>query len=167
MVNYSAHATAIVDDGATIGENTKIWHWTHICAGAIIGRNCSFGQNCYIASNVVIGDNVRVQNGVSLYSGLTIDDYCFIGPHAVFTNDRMPRATGPWTQEHTRLRFGASVGANATVLCGIEMGEFSMAGCGSVVTKSVPPKSLVVGNPAQFMRMFTPAELKHKFTFLT
>lgn len=165
-MSYTAHPTAIIDDGASIGEGTKIWHWTHICSKAVIGRNCSFGQNCYVAPDVVIGNNVRVQNGVSLYSGLVIEDYCFIGPHAVFTNDRLPRSTGPWTLEGTRLRFGASVGANATVLCGIELGEYCMVGCGAVVLHNVPHRTLVVGNPARAVRVFTHAELKQKFTFL-
>lgn len=160
------HPTAIVDPGAEIGEGTKVWHWVHICAGAKIGRHCSFGQNVYIAPGVVIGDYVRVQNGVSLYSGVHVDDYVFIGPHAVFTNDRLPRACGPWKLEETFLRRGASVGANATVLCGVEMGEFSMAGCGAVVTRSVAPRTLVVGNPARVVRVFTTEELKQKFEFL-
>lgn len=160
------HPTAIVEEGVEIGDDTKVWHWCHICAGAKIGKHCSFGQNVYIAPGVVIGDNVRVQNGVSLYAGLVIEDYCFIGPHAVFTNDRNPRSCGPWTLEGTVLRRGASVGANATVLCGLELGEFSMAGCGSVVTKTVAPRTLVMGNPARPRRVFTLEELKTKFSFL-
>jgi len=160
------HPTAIVEEGAIIGENTKIWHWCHICAGARIGQNCSFGQNVYVASNVVIGDNVRVQNGVSLYEGLFVEDYCFIGPHAVFTNDRNPRACGPWKLEPTYLRRGASVGANATVLCGIELGEFCMIGCGSVATRDVPPRTCVRGNPARFSKVFSLQELREKFPFL-
>jgi len=163
-LKYYVHPTAVVDEGAEIGEGTKIWHFSHICKGAIIGKNCSFGQNCYVAPDVRIGDNVRVQNGVSLYSGLVISDYCFIGPHAVFTNDRFPRAVGHWTKEYTCLNKGSSVGANATVMCGIELGEFCMVGCGSVVTKDVAPRSLVVGNPAKFQRSFRREELLQKFT---
>ena len=165
-MSYFVHPSSVVDAGAEIGEGTKVWHFSHICSTAKIGRNCSFGQNVYVAPDVSIGDNVRVQNGVSLYTGLVVEDYCFIGPHAVFTNDRMPRATGPWTLEGTRLCFGASVGANATILCGVELGEFCMVGCGAVVTHNVPPRTLVVGNPARIARTFTQAELKQKFAFL-
>jgi acetyltransferase-like isoleucine patch superfamily enzyme len=165
-VNYYVHPSSIVDDGAEIGEGTKIWHFSHICSGAKIGKHCSFGQNVYVAPGVVIGDYVRVQNGVSLYTGLVIEDYCFIGPHAVFTNDRNPRSCGPWKLEQTFLRRGASVGANASVVCGIEMGEFSMAGCGSVVTRTVAPRTLVMGNPARPRRVFTLEELKEKFSML-
>jgi UDP-2-acetamido-3-amino-2,3-dideoxy-glucuronate N-acetyltransferase len=160
------HPTAIVDEGAEIGAGSKIWHWTHICSGAKIGTHCSFGQNVYVASDVVIGDYVRVQNGVSLYSGLVVEDYCFIGPHAVFTNDLNPRACGPWIREKTVLRRGTSIGANATIVCGLEMGEFSMAACGSVVTKTVAPRTLVMGNPAKMYRVFDLAELRQKFSFL-
>lgn len=160
------HETSIVEEGAILGEGTKVWHWCHISAGAVIGQNCSFGQSVYVAPGVHIGNNVRVQNGVSLYTGLVVEDYCFIGPHAVFTNDRYPRACGEWTPETTILRRGASVGANATIVCGLEMGEFSMAGCGAVVTRSVPPRTLVTGNPARTRRVFTLQELKAKFAFL-
>ena len=157
------HPTVVVDEGAEVGEGTKIWHFSHICAGARIGRNCSFGQNVYVAPGVIIGDNVRVQNGVSLYTGLVIEDYAFIGPHAVFTNDRYPRSVGPWKAEGTHVRCGASVGANATVLCGTTLGEFSMVGCGSVVLLDVPPLTLMVGNPARKSRRFTASELAEKF----
>lgn len=162
-MKYFLHETSYVDDGAEIGEGTKIWHFSHVCAGAKIGKNCSFGQNVYIAPDVVIGDNVRVQNGVSIYSGLVIEDYCFLGPHCVFTNDRYPRSHGKWVMEKTILKRGASVGANATVLCGVALGEFSMVGCGSTVIKSVPPKTLVVGNPARIVKIFSDSELLEKF----
>jgi UDP-2-acetamido-3-amino-2,3-dideoxy-glucuronate N-acetyltransferase len=162
-MKYFAHESSYVDDGAEIGEGTKIWHFSHVCAGAKIGKNCSFGQNVYIAPGVVIGDNVRVQNGVSIYSGLVIEDYCFLGPHCVFTNDRYPRSAGVWKMEQTILKRGASVGANATVLCGLHLGEFSMVGCGSTVIKSVPPKTLVVGNPARMVKIFSDQELLEKF----
>lgn len=165
MKNYFNHETAIVDNGATIGEGTKIWHYSHICSGAIIGKNCSFGQNVYVAPGVIIGDNVRVQNGVSIYTGLVISDYCFLGPHCTFTNDKYPRACGQWKLEKTYLRKGASIGANATVLCGIELGEYCMVGCGSVVIRTVPPKSLVVGNPAKIIKVFNCQEIKEKFDF--
>jgi UDP-2-acetamido-3-amino-2,3-dideoxy-glucuronate N-acetyltransferase len=162
-VNYFVHESSYVDDGAEIGEGTKVWHFSHICSGAKIGKNCSFGQNVYVAPGVVIGDNVRVQNGVSIYSGMIIEDYCFLGPHCVFTNDRYPRSHGKWTQEETTLKRGSSVGANSTVLCGLTLGEFSMVGCGSTVVKSVPPKTLVVGNPAHVVRIFKDQELIDKF----
>jgi len=165
-VSHYAHPTAVIDEGATIGDGTKIWHFSHVCSSAVIGNNCSFGQGVYIAPDVRIGDNVRVQNGVSIYTGVTVEDYCFIGPHAVFTNDRNPRSMGPWKLENTVLRRGASVGANATVLCGIELGEFSMVGCGSVATRTVAPRTLVVGNPARPVKVFTLEELSNKFTFL-
>jgi UDP-2-acetamido-3-amino-2,3-dideoxy-glucuronate N-acetyltransferase len=165
LKNYFVHETSIVDNGAQIGEGTKIWHFSHICSGAIIGKNCSFGQNVYVAPGVVIGDNVRVQNGVSIYSGLVIDDYCFLGPHCTFTNDKYPRSCGNWTLEKTHLKKGSSVGANATILCGIELGEYSMVGCGSVVIRTVPPKTLVVGNPARIVKVFTYKEIKDKFDF--
>lgn len=162
-MNYFAHESAYIDDGAEIGEGTKIWHFSHICKGAKIGKNCSFGQNVYVAPGAVIGDNVRVQNGVSIYAGLVIEDYCFLGPHCVFTNDRYPRSHGKWTMESTVLKRGSSVGANATVLCGIELGEFCMVGCGSTVIRDVPPKTLVVGNPAKVVRIFKDSELLEKF----
>jgi UDP-2-acetamido-3-amino-2,3-dideoxy-glucuronate N-acetyltransferase len=165
-MNYFAHSTAVIDAGATIGDGTKIWHFCHISTGAVIGKNCSFGQNCYVAPGVIIGDNVRVQNGVSLYTGVTVENYCFIGPHAVFTNDRYPRAVGEWKAESTLLRKGSSVGANATVLCGVELGEYSMVGCGSVVIHNVANRTLVVGNPARPVRTFSWEELKRKFAFL-
>jgi acetyltransferase-like isoleucine patch superfamily enzyme len=162
-MKYFVHESSYVDDGAEIGEGTKIWHFSHICAGAKIGKNCSFGQNVYIAPDVVIGDNVRVQNGVSIYSGIVIEDYCFLGPHCVFTNDRYPRSAGTWKIEQTILKRGASVGANATVLCGLFLGEFSMVGCGSTVIKSVPPITLVVGNPARIIKIFSDDQLREKF----
>lgn len=162
-MNYFVHESSYVDDGAEIGDGTKVWHFSHICSGAKIGKNCSFGQNVYIAPGVVIGDNVRVQNGVSIYSGLIIEDYCFLGPHCVFTNDRYPRSAGNWKMEQTILKRGSSVGANATVLCGLVLGEFSMVGCGSTVIKSIPPKTLVVGNPARIVKIFDDEELTAKF----
>ncbi len=164
-MNFFAHESSYVDNNCEIGDGTKIWHFSHICSGAKIGKNCSFGQNVYVAPDVVIGDNVRVQNGVSIYSGLIIEDYCFLGPHCVFTNDKYPRSAGKWTLEKTVLKRGCSIGANATILCGIELGEYSMVGCGSVVVKTVPPKTLVVGNPAKIIKVFRCDEIKQKFDF--
>jgi acetyltransferase-like isoleucine patch superfamily enzyme len=153
-MNYYKHETAIVDTGADIGDGTKIWHFTHVCSGAKIGKNCVLGQNVFIASGVIIGDGVKIQNGVSVYTGLTIEDHAFLGPHCVFTNDIYPRSFGDWEITPTVLRKGCSVGANATVICGVELGEYCMVGAGSVVTKDVPPKALVVGNPAKIIKYF-------------
>lgn len=162
-MNHFIHESSYVDEGADIGEGTKIWHFSHICSGVKIGKNCSFGQNVYIAPGVVIGNNVRVQNGVSIYTGLVIEDYCFLGPHCVFTNDKYPRSFGDWKIETTTLKRGCSIGANATILCGLSVGEFSMVGCGTTVIRSVPPKTLVVGNPARVVKIFSDEELKMKF----
>jgi UDP-2-acetamido-3-amino-2,3-dideoxy-glucuronate N-acetyltransferase len=163
---YFKHPTAIVDSDSEIGEGTKIWHFSHICAGAKIGKNCSFGQNVYVAPGVVIGDNVKVQNGVSIYSGVIVGDFCFLGPHCVFTNDKYPRAIGAWTIQSTVLQKGVSIGANATVMCGLILGEYAMVGSGSVVVKDVPAKALVVGNPARVRRFFTAQEIESKFGLL-
>jgi len=166
-VNSSfVHPSSIVDDGAVIGAHTKIWHFCHVSGGCVIGEHCSFGQGVYIAPGVKVGNCVRVQNGVNLYAGVVLEDYCFVGPNAVFTNDKYPRACGPWKCEPTILRRGASVGANATILCGVTLGEFSMVGCGSVVTKSIPDRALVQGNPARVVRYCSWKELELKFEFL-
>ena len=151
-MSFFKHETAIVDSGATIGSGTKIWHFTHICAGAVIGDNCNIGQNVYIAANVVVGNNVKIQNGVSLYTGVTVEDWVFLGPHCTFTNDIFPRAYGEWKIIPTVLKSRCSVGANATILCGIVLGEGCMVGAGSVVTRNVPPYTLVYGNPAKFKK---------------
>jgi len=156
------HESSYIDKNTTIGEGTKIWHFCHISEGAKIGKNCSFGQNVYIAPNVTIGNNVRVQNGVSIYTGIEIDDYCFLGPHCVFTNDKYPRSFGSWKIEKTFLRKGCSIGANSTILCGLVLGEYSMVGCVSTVIKSVKPKTLVVGNPARKIKVFTDEEILAK-----
>ena len=165
-MNHFKHESAYVDEGCQIGEGTKIWHFTHICAGAIIGKNCSFGQNVYIAPGVIIGDGVRVQNGVSLYTGIRIEDYCFLGPHCTFTNDKYPRAVGDWKLEETVLKRGCSIGANSTILCGLTLGEYCMVGCGSTVITSVPEKTLVVGNPARIVKRFSDDDLLEKFSVL-
>lgn len=143
--------TAIVDSGARLGEGTRVWHWTHICAGARIGRNCSFGQNVFVGNDVVIGDNVRVQNNVSIYDAVTLEDDVFCGPSMVFTNVLNPRAAVSRKHEYrrTRVRRGATIGANATIVCGHEIGEYAFVGAGAVVTRDVPPYALVVGNPAR------------------
>ncbi len=145
------HSTAIVDAGARIGDDTRIWHWTHICAGAVIGRDCSFGQNVFVGNQVVIGDNVRVQNNVSIYDGVTLEDDVFCGPSMVFTNVVNPRAHVSRKHEYkpTLVRRGASIGANATIVCGHEIGEYAFIGAGAVVTRDVPAYALVVGSPGR------------------
>ncbi|AKG91239.1 Bacterial transferase hexapeptide {six repeats} [Geoglobus ahangari] len=144
------HPTAIVES-ENIGEGTRIWHFVHIREGARVGRNCNIGKGVYIDTEVVIGNNVKIQNFATLYRGVVIEDDVFVGPAVVFTNDLYPRAF-IWSDERvveTRVRKGASIGANSTIVCGIEIGEYAMVGAGSVVTRSVPPHALVYGNPAR------------------
>jgi len=144
------HPTAIVEEGAIIGEGTRIWHFVHIRSGAKIGRNCNIGKDVYIDVGVEIGDNVKIQNGVSIYRGVKIEDDVFVGPYAVFTNDKYPRAFNrDWKVVPTVIKRGASVGANATIMCGVTIGEYAMVAAGAVVTKDVPPHGLVMGNPAR------------------
>lgn len=145
------HDTAIIDDGAAIGPDTAIWHWVHVMAGARIGARCSIGQGCFIASGVAIGDGCRIQNQVSLYTGVTLDDDVFLGPSCVFTNVRHPRAHVPRRDAYaaTHVGKGATVGANATVVCGVAIGAYAMIGAGAVVTRDVPAHAIVVGAPAR------------------
>lgn len=146
------HPTAVVEDGAEIGEGTRIWHFAHVRSGAKIGRNCNIGKDVYIDVGVKIGDRVKIQNGVSVYRGVTLEDEVFVGPYAVFTNDKYPRAfSQSWEIVPTMVKRGASIGANATIVCGITIGEYSMVAAGSVVTKDVPPHGLVMGNPARLV----------------
>ncbi len=149
--SYSVHETAVIDDGAIIGKGTKIWHFSHIMSGAKIGTNCIIGQNVMIAPKVVIGSGVKIQNNVSVYEGVSVDDDVFIGPSVVFTNVKIPRSFLNRKSQflQTKLGRGASIGANATIICGNKIGEFAIIGAGSVVTKDVVPYSLVVGNPAR------------------
>lgn len=152
MSDYFVHETSIVDDNVTIGKGTKIWHFCHIQSGAVIGENCSFGQNVNIANNVRIGNGVKVQNNVSVYEGVELEDYVFCGPSMVFTNDLTPRAKypkGPAGYKTTKVRKGATIGANATVVCGHEIGQWSTIAAGAVVTKDVPAHALMVGVPAK------------------
>lgn len=148
---WTAHSTAIVDPGATIGEGTRIWHWTHVSSGAVIGRNCSLGQNVYVGNAVVIGNQVKIQNNVSIYDGVTIEDDVFCGPSCVFTNVINPRAAIVRKSEYrkTLVRRGASIGANATIVCGHELGEYCFIGAGAVVTADVPAFALMLGVPAR------------------
>lgn len=143
------HPTATVEDGARIGDGTAVWHHVHIRRGASVGRNCNLGKNVYIDAGATVGDRVKIQNNVSVYAGVQLGDDVFVGPSAVFTNDRFPRASGDWKLTPTLVRRGASIGANATVVAGVEIGECAMVGAGSVVVRSVAPHELVVGNPAR------------------
>jgi UDP-2-acetamido-3-amino-2,3-dideoxy-glucuronate N-acetyltransferase len=144
------HTTAVVDDGAIIGEGTKIWHFCHIMPNAVIGNNCVLGQNVFVASTVVLGNNVKVQNNVSLYDGVICEDDVFIGPSAVFTNVINPRSAVIRKEEYksTVIKKGATIGANATIICGNIIGEYAFIGAGAVITKNVSPYALVTGNPA-------------------
>ena len=148
---YFVHSSSFVDEGVEIGENTKIWHFCHIQSGAKIGKNCSFGQNVNVSNNVVIGNGVRVQNNVSIYEGVEIEDYVFCGPSCVFTNVINPRSFISRKDEYrkTIIGKGASIGANATIVCGHNIGKYAFVGAGSVVTHDIPDYALVVGNPAR------------------
>ena len=151
MEHYQAHETAIIDEGATIGEGTNIWHFSHIMAGCTIGQSCSIGQNVFISPEVVIGNRVKIQNNVSVYTGVICEDDVFLGPSCVFTNVINPRSAISRKDQfkQTIVERGASIGANATIVCGNRIGAYAMIGAGAVVTKEVPPYALVVGNPAQ------------------
>ena len=152
MPDYYVHESSYVDDGAQIDSGTKIWHFCHIQSGAVIGKNCSFGQNVNVATNVHIGDGVKVQNNVSLYEGVELEDYVFCGPSMVFTNDLTPRAKYPKGHtgyKKTVVHTGATIGANATVVCGHELGEWCTIAAGAVVTKNVLPYALMAGVPAK------------------
>ncbi len=148
---FFVHPTAVVDEGAAIGPGTKIWHFCHIMPGAELGPGCNLGQNVMIASGVKLGRNVKIQNNVSVYTGVVCEDDVFLGPSCVFTNVRNPRSAVPRRSQYlaTVVRRGATVGANATIVCGTEIGEYAFVGAGAVVTKPVPPYALVVGAPAR------------------
>ncbi len=152
MKDATIHPSAIVDEGAKIGEGTRIWHFAHIRGSAKVGAGCNIGKDVYIDADVTIGNNVKIQNGVSVYHGVTIEDDVFCGPHMTFTNDMHPRAfSDSWETVDTLVKKGASIGANATILCGIVLGEYCMVGSGAVVTKDVPAYGLMVGNPARLV----------------
>lgn len=144
------HNTAIIDEGAEIGENTRIWHFSHVCTGAKIGNHCSLGQNVFVGKDVVIGNNVKIQNNVSVYESVTLESEVFCGPSVVFTNVYNPRSSISRKNEYrkTLIKRGATLGANATILCGITVGEFAFIGAGAVVNKDVPDFALMVGVPA-------------------
>jgi UDP-2-acetamido-3-amino-2,3-dideoxy-glucuronate N-acetyltransferase len=149
--NYFAHPTAVIDDQVQIGANSKIWHFSHIMSGSILGENCNLGQNVVVSPEVVLGRNVKVQNNVSIYTGVICEDDVFLGPSMVFTNVVNPRSAVNRRGEYTKttVKRGASIGANATIICGHDIGEFAFIGAGAVVTKPVKPYALLVGNPAK------------------
>lgn len=159
------HSTSVIDDGCLIGKGTRIWHFCHLMPEAVIGENCVLGQNVFVANKVVLGNNVRVQNNVSLYEGVYCEDDVFIGPSVVFTNVTNPRSGISRKKEFkkTIIRKGATIGANATIVCGNEIGSFAFIGAGAVVTKDVYPYALVVGNPA--MQKGWVSEYGHKLVF--
>jgi UDP-2-acetamido-3-amino-2,3-dideoxy-glucuronate N-acetyltransferase len=150
---YFAHPTAVVDDGAEIGAGSKVWHFSHVSAGARIGERCSLGQNVFVAPRVTVGDGCKIQNNVSLYEGVVLEDYVFCGPSMVFTNVRTPRSAFPRNTSadyaETRVRYGASIGANATIVCGSTVGAWAFVAAGAVVTRAVPDHALMAGVPAR------------------
>ena len=150
-MNYTIQPTAIVDSGAQIGDGTHVWHWVHICAGAKIGSNCSLGQNVFVANKTIIGNNVKVQNNVSIYDNVTLEDDVFCGPSMVFTNVINPRSHVSRKHEYlsTVVKKGATIGANATVLCGHVIGKYAFIGAGAVVTRDIPDHALMTGVPAR------------------
>jgi UDP-2-acetamido-3-amino-2,3-dideoxy-glucuronate N-acetyltransferase len=154
-MEFFSHETAVIDDGAKIGDDTKVWHFSHVCAKAVIGERCSIGQNVFVANNATVGNGVKVQNNVSLYEGVILEDYTFCGPSMVFTNVKTPRSKFPRNTAsdyyETRVRYGASIGANATIVCGIEVGKWSFVAAGAVVTKNVPNYALMAGVPAKII----------------
>lgn len=150
-MNYFAHETAVIDAGCTIGEGTKIWHFSHVMPNCTIGERCNIGQNVVVSPDVVLGNNVKIQNNVSIYTGVICEDDVFLGPSMVFTNVMNPRSAVNRRDQYAKtiVRKGASIGANATIVCGNNIGEYAFIGAGSVVTKEVLPFALVVGNPAR------------------
>lgn len=151
MQEYFAHETAIIDEGCQIGAGTKIWHFSHIMPNCVIGERCNIGQNVVISPEVVLGNNVKIQNNVSVYTGVTCEDDVFLGPSMVFTNVTNPRSAVNRRSQYakTHVGKGATIGANATVVCGHDIGAFAFIGAGAVVTKTIPPYALVVGNPSR------------------
>ena len=164
-MEYFAHETAVIDNGCTIGSGTKIWHFSHIMPGCEIGEKCNIGQNVVISPNVILGSNVKVQNNVSIYTGVICEDDVFLGPSMVFTNVINPRSAVIRKDEYARtlVKKGASIGANATIVCGHDIGSFAFIGAGAVVTKEVPDYALVVGNPARQIGWMS--EFGHRLEF--
>ncbi len=153
--DYFCHKSSFIDENVIVGKGTKIWHFSHIQSGAVIGEECSLGQNVNIGNNVHIGNNVKIQNNVSVYEGVELEDYVFCGPSVVFTNIKIPRSEFPQrgTEYYSKtiVKKSTSIGANATIVCGVTIGEYALIGAGAVVTKDVPPFSLVAGNPGKII----------------
>jgi len=164
-LNYFAHSTAVIDENCTIGEGTRIWHFSHIMPGAVIGNNCNLGQNVVVSPKVVLGNNVRVQNNVSIYEGVICEDDVFLGPSMVLTNVINPRSAVSRKTEYktTLIKKGASIGANATIVCGNTIGEYAFIGAGAVITKDVPAYALIIGNPGRQTGWMS--EYGHKLKF--
>ncbi|MBZ0206773.1 MAG: N-acetyltransferase [Flavobacteriales bacterium] len=162
---YTAHPTAVIDEGCTIGAGTRIWHFSHVMPGCVIGKDCNIGQNVVVSPDVKLGDNVKVQNNVSIYTGVECEDDVFLGPSCVFTNVINPRSAVNRRGEYLRtlVKKGATIGANATIVCGHDIGRYAFIGAGAVVTKEVPDHALVVGNPAR--RVGWMSEYGHKLEF--
>jgi len=158
--SYFVHPTSIIDEGAKIGTGTMIWHFSHIMSGSVIGSNCTFGQNCFVANRVEIGDHCKIQNNVSIYEGVVLEDYVFCGPSMVFTNVKIPRCQYPRNTSddyiETRVGFGASIGANATIVCGVTIGRHAFVAAGSVVTKDVPNYATIAGVPGKIVGWRSP-----------
>lgn len=165
MAEYFAHPTAVIDEGCKIGKGTRIWHFTHIMPNCIIGENCNLGQNVVVSQDVVLGNNVKVQNNVSIYTGVICEDDVFLGPSMVFTNVINPRSAVNRRDQYLRtlVKKGATIGANATIVCGNTIGNYAFIGAGAVVTKDVPDYALVVGNPARHIGWMS--EYGHRLVF--
>jgi UDP-2-acetamido-3-amino-2,3-dideoxy-glucuronate N-acetyltransferase len=163
--DFFAHETAVIDEGCQIGEGTKIWHFSHIMAGSVIGHHCNIGQNVVVSPGVTLGNHVKVQNNVSIYTGVICEDEVFLGPSMVFTNIVNPRSAVIRRDQYVRtlVRKGATIGANATIVCGNEIGEYAFIGAGTVVTRPVPPYALVVGNPGRHVGWMS--EYGHRLEF--
>ena len=161
------HSSSVVDEGATIGQGTVIWHFSHICSGAVIGKNCSIGQNVLVADNAIIGNGVKIQNNVAIYGGITVEDDVFLGPSCVLTNVTNPRSqvSRKSLYEKTLIRLGATIGANATIICGKTLGRYCFIGAGAVVTKDVPDYGLIIGNPGKLCGFMS--RHGHKLVFNT
>jgi UDP-2-acetamido-3-amino-2,3-dideoxy-glucuronate N-acetyltransferase len=164
-MDYFAHETAVIDAGSTIGKGTKIWHFSHIMSNCTLGENCNLGQNVVVSPDVILGNNVKVQNNVSIYTGVICEDDVFLGPSMVFTNVLNPRSAINRRGEYlkTIVKKGVSIGANATIVCGHDIGEYAFIGAGAVVTKTVAPYALMVGNPARQLGWMS--EFGHRLTF--
>ncbi len=165
MDKYFVHETSVIDEGCQIGDNTKIWHFSHIMSKAIIGKNCNIGQNVFIDNNVKIGNGVKIQNNVSVYNSVIVEDHCFLGPSMVFTNVINPRAHIERKLEYktTLLKRGSTIGANATIVCGITLGQYCLVGAGAVVIRDVPDFALIVGNPSKQIGWVSEAGIKLNF----